>query len=254
MIPTVRSIVRLGREKELSFLAAGVAFFAFLSITPGLLLVLALGSAVGGEQFASMTVELFATYLSEEGATVVREALSNRTGLVGASLVGITVLFWSALRVFRAINIAFDRIYGEDQGASLLRRSLDGAVVMVSIGVGTVLLLTARTVVALLGYRTFLYTTVISTAVLLVGLIVVLAPMYYVMPPVRTSVREILPGTVAAEIGLIVLHQGFHVYTSVADQYQAYGFLGAVLLFQLWLYFGSLVLLFGAVVNAASLR
>lgn len=52
-------------------------------------------------------------------------------------------------------------------------------------------------------------------------------------------------GTIGAGLGLIVLQQLFHVYTSLAGRYQAYGIIGAVLLFLLWLYFGAFVLLLG---------
>lgn len=55
----------------------------------------------------------------------------------------------------------------------------------------------------------------------------------------------------AAVVGFVILRVAFAAYAGVAGQYLAYGFLGAVLLFLLWLYFGALVLLFGAVVNAA---
>jgi len=44
----------------------------------------------------------------------------------------------------------------------------------------------------------------------------------------------------------------FGLYAANASQFQTFGFVGAVLLFLLWLYFGALILLFGAVVNAAT--
>lgn len=248
---TVLSIARLGHEKELPFLAAGIAFFAFLSIVPAMLLVLAIGSVVGGEAFATWIVSLFQTYLSDEGTTLISEALDGTTGVVGASIVGFAALLWSVFRVFRAIDIAFDRIYEAEMATSLPRQLFNGAVVVGTIGTGIGLFVVARMVMSRLEFGLFSYGRFMSVLALLAGLLFALVPLYYVMPPVRISVRKILPGTLTAVLGLLLLDQGFQVYTSLAGQYQAYGFLGAVLLFLLWLYFSSFVLLVGAVVNAA---
>lgn len=254
IVATVRSVIRLGRECELPFLAGSIAFFAFLSVVPTLMLVLVAGSLLGGEAFASAAVDLFKTYLSAEGRTVITEALADPSGAVGASLVGIGVLLWSALKVFLAIDIAFNRIYGVERTASLAEKLRNGAVVIATIGLCLSLLLFAQRIAIQLTPGRPLYTTLISLAVLLFGLVFVLVPLYYVMPPVQLSPRAVVPGAITAVIGLIALQQGFHIYTSIARQYQTYGFLGAVLLFQLWLYFGALILLFGAVVNATVRR
>lgn len=247
---TARSIIRRGRENELPFLAGSIAFFAFISLVPILLLVLALGSMLGGEAFATRAVNLFQRYLSAEGRTVIGEALADSSGILGASLVSIAVLLWSVFRVFLAIDIAFDRIYGAERITSLPQQLRNGAVVVVTITVGFFLLLSVQIVVDRLWTGPPFHRTLVSISVLLVGLAIVLVPLYYVMPPVRIPLREAVPGTITAVIGIIVLRQAFQLYASVAGQYRTYGFLGAVLLFQLWLYFGALVLLFGAVVNA----
>jgi membrane protein len=124
-------------------------------------------------------------------------------------------------------------------------------VVVVSIGGGIILLVVVQITLVWLDTG---FSSLIGVPVLLVGLLIVLAPLYYVMPPIRIPVREIVPGTLTAVLGLIVLQQVFHVYASYAGQYQAYGFIGAVLLFLLWLYVGALILLLGAVVNVAVAR
>ncbi|WP_324756110.1 YihY/virulence factor BrkB family protein [Haloarcula sp. GH36] len=253
-VSTARSIATLVRESELSFLAGSIAFFAFFSLVPSLLLLVALGSLVGGEQFVTRIVRLFETSLSAGGGAVIGEALADPTGQVGASIVGVVGLFWSALKVFRAIDLAFDRIYTTDKSTSLPQQLRDATVVVVSIGGGIILLLIVQITLVRLDTGFAPYSSLLGVPVLLVGLLIVLAPLYYVMPPVRLSVRQVVPGTITAVVGLIALQQVFHVYASFAGQYRAYGFIGAVLLFLLWLYVGALVLLLGAVVNVAVAR
>ncbi|WP_435099591.1 YihY/virulence factor BrkB family protein [Halorubrum sp. N11] len=245
-----RSIVVLGRESELSFLAGSIAFFAFFSVVPALVLAVAIGSAVGGERFAASVLALFESYLSAEGTAVVSAALTDQSGIAGATAIGTLALAWSALKVFRAIDLAFDRIYGSETTTPLGRQLLNAIAVMTTIGIGIVLLVGAQLVLGLPVVERFVPSRAVGVAVLFGGLLVALLPVYYVLPPRRVSFREILPGTVTAVIGLVVLETAFHLYSTVAGQYRAYGFLGIVLLFLLWLYFGALALLFGAVVNA----
>ncbi|MEF8937804.1 MAG: YhjD/YihY/BrkB family envelope integrity protein, partial [Halovenus sp.] len=70
-------------------------------------------------------------------------------------------------------------------------------------------------------------------------------------PPVAMTLRAVLPAALVAVVGLVLLQELFGLYAAQASQYQAYGFVGAILLFLLWLYFGSFILLAGATVNAA---
>lgn len=249
IVSTTRSIVELARDRQISFLAGSIAFFAFFSIIPTLLLAIAIGWLLGGESFAMQVVALTEAYLSEEGSTIIEEALTGTTGLLGASVVGVLGLLWSVFKVFRAIDIAFDWIYDTESTTSLPRQLLNGAVVVVTIGTGIVLILTIQLLVGRLGLQH--YGGLLRITLLVAGLVIGLAPLYYVMPPYSIHIREIVPGTVTAGCGLIVLREAFRVYVQYASQYRAYGFIGAVLLFLLWLYFGALVLLFGTVVNVA---
>lgn len=250
-VSMLRSVVDLARENEISLLAAGVAFFAFFSIIPALVLTISVGSILGGEEFAMQVVSLFENYLSEEGSEVISEALTEPNGLVGASIVGFVALLWSTLKVFRAIDVAFDRVYGAEVVVGLPRQLLHGTVVVVAIGIGLALLLTVQYVITRLGLELAGSPSLVGVPILIAGLLIVLAPIYYVMPPRDVSAREVLPGTIVAVVGLIALQQLFQVYTAFAGQYEAYGFLGVVLLFMLWLYFGAVILLLGAVVNVA---
>jgi len=252
IVETVRSIAVLGRESELSFLAGSIAFFAFFSVVPALVLAVAIGSAVGGERFATGVLALFESYLSAEGATVVSTALSDQSGIAGATLIGTLALAWSALKVFRAIDLAFDRIYGSEAMTPLGRQLLNATAVMTTTGIGIALLVSVQSVLGLPVVEQFVPSRAVGVAVLFVGLLFALLPVYYVLPPHRVSLRAVLPGTVTAVAGLVVLETLFHLYSTIAGQYQAYGFLGIVLLFLLWLYFGALAVLFGAVVNAVA--
>jgi membrane protein len=90
----------------------------------------------------------------------------------------------------------------------------------------------------------------LGAAALVAVLALALLPVYYVLPPVDVSLREVLPGAIVAAVGWVLLQAGFGVYATTAGRYGAYGIVGAILLFVTWLYFASIVVLVGGAVNA----
>ena len=246
---TALTAVALARQRDVSFLAGGIAFFAFLSLIPSMVLALAVGSLVGGEAFAGRVLELVESYLSAEGTQILTEALEDSRGLAGVSAVSSVFLLWSSLKVFRAIDVAFDRVYRIDASTPLLEQLRNGTVVSLAITAGIGALLAVQTLLARIAGVGVL--ALLGWPATVVGLVVVLLPLYYWLPPVEQSVRAVVPGTGLAVVGLVVLGRLFGSYAALAGQYQAYGAVGAVLLFLLWLYFGALILIGGAVVNAA---
>lgn len=68
------------------------------------------------------------------------------------------------------------------------------------------------------------------------------------------TVREAAPGSIVAAFGWALLDSFFGLYTANAAQFGIYGVIGGVLLLVTWLYIGAIVLISGAVVNAALSR
>ncbi|MFQ3293598.1 MAG: membrane protein [Halobacteriales archaeon] len=62
--------------------------------------------------------------------------------------------------------------------------------------------------------------------------------------------REALPGTVTVAIGWTLLGGAFSWYATTAGNFALYGVLGGVLLLLTWLYFGAMLVILGAVLNA----
>lgn len=246
----IKSIVATVRERDVTFLAASIAYYAFVSVIPLLVLVLVIGSAVGGEAFADRLLAVMEGALSSSGREMVLSAVTSERGRSGASVVSLVTLTWSALKLFRGIDLAFDEVYGSATDSSLLQQIRDGLAVVAAIVLAAALMVAISAVVGFAGSFNVPFAGLLGRLVLLVGLAVVFLPVYYVMPPIPVTVREILPGAAFAAVGWTVLQVGFQIYAANAGAYQAYGVLGAVLLFVTWLYFGGVLLLVGAALNA----
>ncbi len=239
----------LVRERNLTFLAASIAYYAFVSLIPLMLLALVVASAVGGQAFADRVVSLAGQYLSGSGQQVVTEALTNAEGRVGASVVSLVALTWSGLKLFRGLDIAFDEVYGDEQQPGLAEQVRDALVVVVAVGAAATLVVAVALALRVIDLR-IPYVNVLGTLALVAVLALAFLPLYYVLPPDEVTVREVLPGTVVAAVGWVLLQLGFRLYAANAGTYEAYGYIGGVLLFVTWLYFASIVVLLGAAVNA----
>ena len=244
---TGREIVGLARTSRLPFLAAATAYYAFVSVFPLALLVIVLGSLLGGDGLAETVVAAVGGALSPSGRALLREALVSGAGRGGATIVGVGVLLWSGLRVFRGLTLAFATVYGSDDETTFLGQIGNAALALSALGVGVLAVVAgavvlSRTGVVLVGFA--------GTIVIVLALSIVLLPLYVVFPDVPIEFREAVPGAITAAVGWTLLSVLFRVYAANAGQFDVYGVVGGVLLFVTWLYFGASILLLGAVVNA----
>ena len=246
---TIGSVVSLARDRNLTFLGAGIAYYAFVSIIPLLLLAVVVASVVGGQELAARVTELVSQQLSGSGQELVTEALTNTTGRGAASVVGVVTLTWTALKLFRGLDQAFDEVYADDIESSFLDQVKDALVVVVGIGLAVGLVVAVGAALAILPLE-IPFVNVLGSLVLIAVLTVAILPIYYVLPPVDVTVVEVLPGALVAAVGWVILQVGFRIYAANASRFAAYGIIGAVLLFVTWLYFASIVVLIGAAVNA----
>ena len=244
----VREVVAVVRDQQVTFLAASVAYYAFVSLFPALLLVVALSTTFFGERMAATLVSLVAGIITPEGEQIIQGAIAGAEGRVGATVVGVVGLIWSALKVFRGLDVAFMRVYDSEKSIGLLDELLDAVLVAASIGLGAVLMVVTAGVVAALNVGPLFGIT--SVLALPIVLAVVFFPLYYLLPYPEVTAREVLPGTIFAAVGWTVLQAGFQVYAGAAGQYQVYGLVGGILLIVTWLYFAAIVLLVGAAINA----
>ncbi|WP_458206024.1 YihY/virulence factor BrkB family protein [Haladaptatus sp. NG-SE-30] len=246
---TARSVVDVVQERNVTFLAASFAYYAFVSLFPLVLLALAVGTLVGGEAFANTLVTRAGQFLSEEGKALLNRTLKNSSGSAGASVASLVVLLWSSLKLFRGLVVAFEEVYETFPDVGIVEQLKKGIVTLIAVVLGVALMIAVGAVLGtpILAWIPFL--NVAISSLLLVGLVLVFLPLYYVLPPVDVSIREALPGTLFAAVGWLVLQFGFQLFMSGSSKYGFAGILGTVIIFLTWLYFAGILLLVGATLN-----
>ncbi|WP_435157900.1 YihY/virulence factor BrkB family protein [Haladaptatus sp. DFWS20] len=253
MSPSVRNGIAVAQsvrteiqEKQVTFLAGSIAYHAFISLLPLLLLAFLVFAAIGSVNLQTQVIS-FAHSLSPEIGELAETTLESEQGRASASIVGILTLTWGALKLFRGLDTAFSEIYAAESDESILDQIRDGLIVLFAIGFAVIATIVAGTLLALFPAVPFI--ELLNPIVLIVALVIAFFPMYYLFPGVETTPREVLTGTVFAAVGWTALQGLFQIYVQVVGS-SASGVLGAVLLLVTWLYFSGLVLLTGAVLNA----
>ena len=243
----MRAIVAEAREQQITFLAASIAYYAFVSVIPALLLAVAIASFVGGPALVESVRQSLQGFLTDEAQSVVVTALDSASGRTSATVVGSLVLLWSTLKVFRGLDEAFSRVYGTAGGRSFLDTVVNAVTVLAVIALAVGVMIAVEALLVL--FRWVPFADVVGTVVVLLTLVPVFLPLYYVFPDAGVSVREALPGALLVTVGWTALQFGFQAYFEQAGRFAIYGVLGGALLLVTLFYFGGILLLLGAVVN-----
>jgi membrane protein len=234
-------------EKNVTFMAAGIAYNAFVSLAPTLLILLLVVSTFGAGLEARV-VAVAGNWLPGPIANVVEEIFQGESSATGASVIGLVVLLWGTLKIFRGLDTAFSEIYETETENSFVDQLKDGLVVLAALVVAIVSTI-AVTVVFSRFSDTIPFVGFLTPLVLIAGLVVAFSPIYYRFPDTEVEMDDILPGVVFAAVGWAALQGLFQVYLAFKDPGSG-SFFGSVVIVVTYLYFSGLVLLLGAVINA----
>ena len=241
----LRALLTAVQDSPLTMLAAGIAYYAFVSLFPLWLLGLAVATTIGGETMALAIVEAVSGVLSPSGEELVQDALLDGGARGGATVVGLLVLAWGGLKLFRGLDTAFSLVYGTQGSVTFLGQLRNAGVALGAVGLAIAATVAVALAAGVLGIR---IVGTLGTVALAVALTGAFLPLYYVFPDVGMTLRDALPGAAFAAVGWTLLSTGFRLYAANAGT-SVYGVVGAVLLLVTWFYVSGIVLLLGAVLN-----
>jgi membrane protein len=265
----VRRTVVEFRDDRVQDLAAGLTYYAVLSIFPALIVLVAVFGLLGRHDAAALVGSVVVLVPAEvrdvivEGAAAAQGA-GGTAGLVAAA--GLLVALWSASGYIAAFIRAGNAIYDIDEGRPFwkvtpLRIGLTVlATVLLALGAVAVALTgdLARAVGGALGLGPV---AIVTWNVLKWPLMVLVATglimlLYWAAPNVRQpGMRWITPGSVLAVVLWVLVSGGFALYAASFGSYnRTYGTLAAVVVFLIWLWLSNMALLLGAELDAELIR
>lgn len=247
--------------------SAELAFYFFLAVFPGLLLILTILGLVAGShpEFRQTLLQYIGQSLPPEAWTLLQKTITETAKQAGGIklVVGLLGALWSASAGISALMTVMSFAYHVKDRRPFWKSRLVIAPLL-TIGLAA-LMLTALGIVLFgssaatwagahgLGGAAVLAWKILQWPVALFFVVLAFAALYFWAPDVEDQKWYwITPGSVIG-VGLWVLASaGFRIYLSYFNSYSAtYGSLGAVIVLMLWFYISALALLIGAECNAA---
>jgi membrane protein len=250
--------------KNVSLLSAAVAFYAMLSIFPGLAALISTYGLVANPTIVAGQIDAARGVLPGEAAQLLSDELQalvhNAHSRLGIGLlISVFLLLWSARAAASSIITALNYIYGtEEKRSFLLTQAMSVILTVCSIlfGVGG---LTAVAVLPAIAQflpfsdqaRDLLSFSRWPVLILLAG--TGFALMYRYAPCRLDSVRwrGIVIGALVGMLLWVGVSALFSFYVSSFSSYdRTYGSLGAVIVLLMWFYVSAIAFLTGALVDA----
>ena len=263
----VRRALKESSADNVSILAGGVAYFAFLAVFPAIIAALNLYGLVADPATVAAQVRDLASALPQEAQPIVADQLqsvaSTSRGALGLGFViSLLAALWSAssgiMNLIKAVNLAYD----EEESRGFLR--LRGIALLLTLGGIVFVLLTLALIAGVpvvlqalpLGLLGRLIAEAVRWVLLLAVIVVGLAVIYRVAPD-RDAPRFawVSTGSLVAALLWIAGSILFSLYVNNFGSYnKTYGALAGAVILMLWLYLTSYIVLLGAEINAESER
>ncbi|PTX97838.1 YihY/virulence factor BrkB family protein [Opitutus sp. ER46] len=258
-------LVRTKRQiasDNLSIVAAGVAFYAFVAVTPALAALIGIYGLISDPGQVRDQVNALAGVVPREILPVLEDQLSRITANAEvaslSAIVGVLVALYSSAKATKAVIQGLNIAYGEEEKRGFFRLNAIALLLTAcAIAAGVIALALVAVLPALLENLSLgpALDQVLNWArwpLLVVGFTAMLAVLYRYAPS-RDEARWawVSWGAVVASLLWIAGSAGFSVYVSRFGSYdKTYGSLGAIVVFLLWTYLSAYVVLLGAELNA----
>lgn len=258
-------LMRVGKgigEKNLSMMAAGIAFFSMLALFPAIAATISIYGYMSDPIVVRENLLVFESIMPDQvyqllDSRVTQLITGRRTTLGIASIVSVLLATWSARAGITAMIAGLNVICREDNTRNFVMNLLVAYCLTLLLITGALLALASVVIIpTIMAYvplgelasatiNTLRWTVAISSVTIAIG------ALYKFGPSRRRRMPLITLGTIVAALLWITVSTAFSVYLSNFSNYdEVYGPLGAVVVLLIWFYLSAFVVLLGAELNA----
>jgi membrane protein len=246
--------------------AASIAYYALLSLFPLMLLALTVVSEMtAGTADRDAVFRFVFRYFPRQFTFISGQLDSFQATPVSFGFWGSAGLIWASLGVFNAITSAVNHAWAVEKRRSFLMHRLIGFVMMVSAGVILVIGIAIASLVRIAETRlgeamvhtpwldnlSGIAASYMATALL----IVCVALIFYFLPNTKVRFRDVWPGAILVGVLWRIAFQLFSWYAAdLATWNVIHGSIAAVVVFMLWIYVSSVILIYGVEMTASFAR
>ena len=252
-------------QDNIPIVSAGVAFYAFLAIFPGIMALFSIYGLATDAQSAQEQITRLAEVMPEETVSLIEgrmdKLMETSTSALGwGTIFGILVALWSANRGIKSLFTGLDVAYSVENGRGFFKQYAMtmaftlGTIFVIIVSLGFIVLF------PLLVNTIDLPETIKSLITWLrwpfVALIIISAiSLIYKFGPARKTpgFQWVVLGAIVATLVWLIATWGFSIYVSNFGNYsEMYGSLSAVVILLLWLFITNFIILVGGELNRAT--
>ena len=261
-----RGVVELVNGNDLTH-AASIAYYALLSLFPFLLLVIGLlGAVTAGDDDRIAVLSFVFRYFPTQLDFVTGQLDALRAARLQLGVAGSLALIWGSLGVFGAVTSAVNEAWGVEKQRSFWKHRLVSFLMLVAAGSVMMLALLLVTLIqmaqatwfgAMLASYAWLANLQSFTVRNLPTILLILGVglVFYFIPNAKTRFRDVWVGAVLTGLLWRFAFQGFAWYIRVnAGLKMIHGSVATVIVFLLWIYVSSIILMYGVEFTAAYAR
>ncbi|ATJ82862.1 ribonuclease BN, putative [Halomonas beimenensis] len=266
----VREAVRLWVDRNAFSYAGSLAFYTLFSLAPTIIIaVTVIGLVLGEEAAQGQIVAQLQDTMGPGAARAIQEAVAqSRIEASGLwpTLLGIGALLVGATTVFGQMQHSLNSLWGVTARPStnslliLLKQRLlslavvlaIGFIMLVSLALGVVVKALLRAADDLLPFVGAL-TSGVEFLVSLAVVAALFATIFRVLPDVVLTWRDVLVGALVTALLFALGRSAIATYLTYTATASTYGAAGSIVVVLLWVYYSSLILLFGAALTKCHL-
>ena len=253
------------KEDQIPIISAGVAFYTFLAIFPGIMALFSIYGLATDAQSAQEQITRLATILPEESISVIEGRIdklmeTSVTALGWGTAIGFLIALWSSNRAIRSLFIGLDVAYRVDNRRNFFKQYVItllftlGAIIVIIVSLAFIVLFPL--LVNTIGLPDTIESLVKWLRWPFLGLIIISAiSLIYKFGPARNTpgFQWVVLGATVATILWLIASWGFSVYVNNFGNFnEMYGSLSAVVILLLWLFITSFIILVGGELNRAT--
>lgn len=250
------------QDDKVSLLAAALAYYTVFSITPLLVIAIAIAGAVFGQDAARGEIlNQINQLVGAQGAQAIEIALANAdqpriSGI--ASIISVIVLLVGASGVFAQLQEALNTVWDVKAkpnggiGEFIRKRLLSfgmvlviGFLLLVSLVLSAMLSGIGKLQIELLPGFTSLW-QVLNFALSFGFISLLFALIYYYLPDVKIRWRDVWIGAIITALLFTVGKFAIGLYLGRGSLGSTYGAAGSLIVFLAWVFYSAQILLFGA--------
>lgn len=265
-----RRMVQRADSANIALISAGVAFFGWFAIFPGLASLVAIFGLVADPTVVAEQFDLLREVIPPQAYDLFRAQIgkllaAERFHLTWTTFLSLAIALWSARAGVAAMMRGLNAVYGTRNRNSLRHIITAFALTMILIALSVVALLcviVAPLVLAAVDHlvgierHTARIIELIRWGTALAAMVAALGVLYRYGPNrPRDRTGWVSVGAISAIIGWVVASIGFSAYLSNFARYnEVYGSIGALIAVQMWIYISAYLVMLGAVLNACLSR